>query len=421
MLASTKIQRRQSEIRQELAALAGKNEPTDDEIRTMETLDGEYRQNEIRYRAALTAEDDERRTAGKDLETRGDREWSSLLSKYELRSAVLHLDEGRALSGPTAEIVQELRSGGGYRGIPVPLEALVETRAGETVAAGTPDPVMTAPIIDRLFAASAAIRMGVRTVSIPFGQSEYPIVTSSVAAGWANGELADVAGPTAFATTDRSLAPNQNLGVQMELSRRAMKQTGPGLEQAVRRDMAEAIRVKLDAAVFLGSGSSGEPTGIIAGAAAAGVTSTAVDAAASWSAFRAAVTRFLTGNAATAPADCRLLIRPEVWDDLDDALVDTGSGISEWDRLLKSIPAGNVTMSSNALAAPTGSPLASTAILTTTAGGVAPALLGIWGGVDLIRDPYSLAASGQVKLTGLLTADVAILRAAQIEILTGIQ
>ncbi|RNC93925.1 MAG: phage major capsid protein [Oricola sp.] len=427
MLESLKIQRRQSEIRQQLAELVGKDKPEEAETRQMADLDAEYRQNETRYRAALIAEDDQRQEAGKDLETREDREWSDLVGKFELRQVALALDEGRTMDGPTAEIVAEMRAGGGYKGVPVPLEALLETRAGETVAGGTPDPVRTAPIIDRLFADSVAARMGVRTVNIPFGTNDYPIVTSSVAAGWADGELADVAGPTVFATTDSELAPDHNLGVQMEISRKAMKQSGPGLEQAVRRDMSEAIRTALDRAVFLGAGSSGEPTGIFTAAdGAGGITDTTIDAAASWSIFRSAIVRFMTANAASSPGQVNILIRPEVWDALDGTYLETSggepvTGDTEWSFLTRNVPVSNIVMSSNAVAAPTGSPAASKALLTTTAGGVAPALVGIWGGVDLIRDPYTLAASGQLKLTGLLTADVAILRAAQLEVLEGIQ
>ena len=80
------------------------------------------------------------------------------MAGYELRQAVLHLDEGRALSGRTAEVVQELRNVGGYRGIPVPFAAL-EQRAGETIASGVVNPVQTQGIIDRLFPASVAARM----------------------------------------------------------------------------------------------------------------------------------------------------------------------------------------------------------------------------------------------------------------------
>jgi len=69
------------------------------------------------------------------------------------------------------------------------------------------------------------------------------------------------------------------------------------LEQAVRRDVNGAIGDKMDSAVFLGAGSSGEPAGILVGTYS--ITSTAVSAAAPWASFRAAVKRFLIANAAT--------------------------------------------------------------------------------------------------------------------------
>ena len=419
MLQSAEIQRRQSEIRQALAELAGKETPSEAETRSMTDLDREYRTNETRFRAALIAEDTERRDAGKDLESRADTKWNELVGKFELRQVALALDEGRALDGATAEIVQEMRSRGGYRGIPVPWAAL-ELRAGETVASGTPDPIQTRPIIDRLFPDSVAARMGAQMITIDSGAVEWPVVTSSVSAGWADGETANVAGPTVFATTDRALKPEQNLGVQMKITRKALKQSGDALEQAVRRDMNGAIGVALDKAVFLGTGANGQPLGVITGAATYGITSTDAAALASWAAFRAAVVRFMTGNAAGSPDAVRALIRPETWALLDETLI-TGTAVSEWDRLLKNIPAGNIAMSANALAAPSGDPLETQTLLTTNAGGVAPIFVGVWGGVDLIRDPYSDAQSGGLRITALTTADVAVARPAQLELITGLE
>jgi hypothetical protein len=59
--------------------------------------------------------------------------------------------------------------------------------------------------------------------------------------------------------------------------------------------------------------------------------------------------------------------------------------------------------------------------LATTAGDVPPAFIGLWGAVDVIRDPYSDAASGGLRLTALSTVDVTVARGAQLEILTGVQ
>jgi hypothetical protein len=203
MLTSITIQRRQSEIRQSLAELVGKETPTEDETRSMEKLDTEYRQNEIRYRAALVAEDTERRDAKDELETRAGKAWDELASRFELRQVALALDEGRPLDGATAEIVSEMRSKGGYRGYPVPWQAL-ELRAGETIASGTPDPITTRPIIDRLFPDSVAARMGAQMISIDSGATEWPVVTSSVTAGWADGETANVARTSAFRCASRA-------------------------------------------------------------------------------------------------------------------------------------------------------------------------------------------------------------------------
>ena len=144
MLDSVKFQRRQSEIRQALAGLVGKETPTEDETRSMDTLDKEYRLNETRYRAALIAEDGERRDAGAELETRTDRQFADLISHFELRQIALALDEGRALTGQTAEVVQELRAQGGFQGMPVPWMAL-ERRAGENHRLGCSESAANPP------------------------------------------------------------------------------------------------------------------------------------------------------------------------------------------------------------------------------------------------------------------------------------
>ena len=115
-----------------------------------------------------------------------------------------------------------------------------------------------------------------------------------------------------------------------------------------------------------------------------------------------------------------MLLRPEIWDGLDGSLI-TGTAVSEWDRMVKNIPASNIVLSSNALAAPSGSPEESKALLTTNVGGVPPIFVGMWGAIDLIRDPYSDAASGGLRLTALTTMDVTISRAAQLEVLLQVE
>lgn len=425
MLDSVKIQRRQSEIRQTLSELVGKDTPNEEETRQMDDLDREYRSNETRYRAALTVEDEERREAGAELETRSDKEWADMMAGFEMRQVVLSLDEGRNLEGQTNEIVSELRSNGGYRGVPVPWEAL-EVR--NTVSSDTPSPIGTRPIIDRLFPGSVAALMGVSMVNIGVGDAEWPVVTSSVTAGWAPSEGGNVAGPTQFTTVDRPMKPDNTMGVQMRVSRKALKQSGAALEQAVRRDMNGAMSQEMDRAVFQGTGSGGEPLGIMAGAATYGIAETAIDAAPTYAAFLTEIVAFMTANTVTAPNQVRALIRPEMFGFLESN-VNADLHMSEYYRLAFLLagrqPEGtfpqNISVSSNALPAPSGGPAATSMLLTTSTGGIAPAFVGTWGAVDLIRDPYSDAQSGGLRLTALTTMDVTVARPVQTRILTGLE
>lgn len=428
MLDSTKIQRRQSEVRQELAELAGAEALTDEQRSRMDVLDREYGDNERRLRAALIAEDEERREAGRDLETREDRQWGELVAGFELRQVALHLDEGRALSGQTGEVVTELRNQGGYRGIPVPLMAL-ETRAGETVAGGTPDPITTRPVIDRLFPSSVAAKMGVQMIQIGSGATEWPVTTSSVTAGWADGETANVPGPTVYATTDRALKPDHNLGIHMRVSRKALLQSGEGLEQAIRRDMAGTMAAELDKAIFNGTGANGQPLGVVSGASTYGIANTDLSAAPTYADFLAEIVAFMSANTITTPGDVRALMRPELFGYLEGQ-VNGDLVMSEYHRLgwLLVGRAGqsgtfppNINVTSNALPAPTGSPEETTMLFTTATGGVAPAFVGMWGAVDMIRDPYSDAQSGGLRLTALTTADVTVARPAQLRVVSGMQ
>jgi hypothetical protein len=263
--------------------------------------------------------------------------------------------------------------------------------------------------------------MGAQLINIDHGSVEWPVATDGATVGWQSTETGSVASPSAYSTVNRPLAPDNTLGVQMRITRKALKQSGEALEQAVRRDMNAAIQKEMDRVVFLGAGTAGEPAGIIT----LTVTSPspfaveAVNGEVSWEVVKQHVVGFMTENAAGSPGAVRMLIRPETWAYLDGQ-ADEALAVTEWQKLVAQIPAGNITLTSNALAAPASSPLSTEAVLTTSAGGIPPVFVGTWGAVDLIRDPYSDAASGGLRLTGLCTMDIAFSRGEQIAVLTGL-
>ena len=326
-------------------------------------------------------------------------------------------EHGGRLTGPTAELVEEMRGQGNFEGVPIPYEALaaeIETRA-DTVSGGTPDPVQTMPIIDRIFASSVASQFGIRSVNIPFGAREWPVATSGATFGHAATEGADLPAATVFATNDVVLNPDQTAGARIDVTRAAMKQSGPGLEQAIRRDMRKVIAEGLDNVIFQGDGTGGAVTGLLN---VGGITSTAIAAAATYAAFLTEATAFMVANAISNPNQVRMVMRPELFEGMDTTLI-TNTAVSEWDRLSRRF--ASPILSSNALPAPAGSPAESDALLSVNVDGVAPAWLGLYGAVDLIRDVFTKAASGTVSLTALITYDLAVSRAIQIRKLTGLQ
>lgn len=403
MLLSKQIELRQSTIRQSLSELAGKDTPTEDETRSMDSLDKEYRSNETRLRAAIISEDAERREAGAELEKREDKEWGDLVAGFEARQVAAALDHGAALEGRTAEVVAELRSQGSFQGVPVPIEIL-EQRAGETVASGLYEPKQTRDLIGRIFPNSVASRIGVQSVNIPSGAVEWPILTAGATAAWANGELANIGAPQVATTAEVTLQPNHNLGAQMVLSRKSLKQAA-GIENAIRADMGAAIATALDNAVLNGTGATGQPLGLIPGATTYGI-SVEEGTLASWADIRAEVQAFMEANAITDPGQVRIAFPPAVWSTLDGSYV-TGTAVTELDRLqshgIRPVLANQVP--------------ADHAILTTTVNGIAPAFLGVYGAIDMIRDPYTLAGSGQLVLTGIVTLDFTATRGLQTRII----
>lgn len=415
MLRSQTLQLRQSEIRSRLAEIQAKDE-LDDELRgKMDELTTEYRKNETELRAALISEEARRQAdAPEDSQAR---ERRNLESQFEVRQAISVLTERTAmLSGPTAELVQDMRSqeGAKYQGIPVPYSALLDTRA-DTVSSGTPDPVMTAPIIDRVFADSVASRMGVQQINIAFGDKEYPIASQGAVFNWVASEGADLAAAVAYQTGDVTLSPAQTGGCRVDVTREAMKQSGPNLEAAIRRDMRASIQQGLDRAVYLGSGSSGEPSGLFVDGA---VPVTAVGAAATYSVFRDEAIAFMDANLIGSFDSIRILTRPAIMTGMDETLL-TGTSETEWDRFLRRF--NNPIVSSNAVAAPAGSPLAVNALMSVSHAGVPPVWSALYGGIDMITDIYTKAPSGTMTIVALLTFDLAISRPIQLKKLTGLQ
>ena len=102
-----------------------------------------------------------------------------------------------------------------------------------------------------------------RSLSIDSGSIEWPIATAGAVVGWQSSETGTVGAASAYATEIARAAPGPDARRADEADAQGLKQSGDALEQAVRRDMNAAMGEEMDRVVFLGIGSSGEPTGIV--------------------------------------------------------------------------------------------------------------------------------------------------------------
>ena len=277
MTNAQKLTIRLSEIRQRLNEIAGlPDADMTDEIRTeADKLGSEYRNAETQHRAAIVAEGEEQRAAeGEHGDGDGEpAEVRALIGRVGIHDYLTPAAGGLGLTGPAAELNAAFRVGtvGTSGGILIPWRMLEtpelraaprgEARAFTTTAAldgGT----MQRPILQRLFGMDIMGALGVRIDTVPAGMSEWPLLTGTVApVQKAEGDAANAATAATFAT--EMLKPKRLTG-RYEFTHEQAAQVAD-IEQALRRDLADAVKSKMSDLILNGDESTNafEPNGFL--------------------------------------------------------------------------------------------------------------------------------------------------------------
>ena len=122
--------------------------------------------------------------------------------------------------------------------------------------------VMQRPVLQRLFGVGILDALGVRVDSVPSGRSEWPLLTAGVApANVAEGTAAADAVGATFST--QTLKPKRLTGVY-EFTHEQAAQV-PMIEEALRRDLGDAVKSKMSDLVLNGDESTNahEPNGFL--------------------------------------------------------------------------------------------------------------------------------------------------------------
>ena len=245
-----------SALREKLNALSAKDALTDSEDGEMRSLTDEYPKLEARYRAAVISEgDEEARRLGEDLDATGDGEAAEvrrLKETVKLTDYLLPATAGTGIVGAAVELAAALDvpTVGASGGVAIPW-AMLEAREHRafTTTANNDGPEAQRPILQRLFGGDVMMALGVRMDEVPAGRSEWPLLTGSVAP--AQAKEGDAAAAATAASFDFANLKPKRLTGRYEYTHE-MAASVPDIEQALRRDLADAVKSSMSNQIING-------------------------------------------------------------------------------------------------------------------------------------------------------------------------
>ena len=394
MNESQKIELRRSKIRERLAEVSKlEGDKYSDEIKTEErALQDEFQGLEARHRSAIISEADEL-DAAKAAAGEGDAEaraLQELRGKVRLGNYVSAAVEQRAAAGAELEFNQTL----GIAGNRFPLELLSPPEVRATTGVDT----ATVPSrwVDRLFAGSAAAAVGITMESVPAGVASFPVTSAGASA--AQRGRAEAAADAAWTISVSELKPTRN-SVRVVFSVEDAVRI-PGLESALTRDFRMALMEGIDRACFLGDSGASENTADITGLmTAAGLVEKTISQAnkVKGSNVLAEFASLIDGKAAMMPSDLKAVFAVGANTLWAHSLANSGASvdttIAEFLRRF-----GLSWMTRGELETATAADDFA-AFVGLGRGIEGSAVAAVWNSGELIRDPYTNAAKGEVALT----------------------
>jgi HK97 family phage major capsid protein len=304
-------------------------------------------------------------------------------------------------------------------GVLIPWEVLGSSRAAQTpgqvvgtfgdggALVGTDR--LDAQFIDLIRNRSAFLNSGLTMLSGLEGNVEIPKKLSS-SQYYFVGENAEVANSKlTFGLVN--MIP-RTIGVRVPISRRMMIQSSPDVENLVRIDMAESVALGMDYTIGYGTGSNGQPLGII--------NTTGIGSVTLGGGTAKAFPTTLGGDGSTTHncgdwADYVDLETELAIDNLDaGSMRYTGNSVvrGALKQTLRASSAGSDYIMTdggtvNGYQFTVSNQMQLNDVLF---GNFADCVVGMWSGLDVVVDPYTQSASGQVILTVHQDFDVAVRR-----------
>ena len=403
MTRTQKIEMRRSKLRERMGEIAGE-EVLSEELRSeLEGLESQYKDTEAQLRASMLADQTELPVAA---ETRSaDPAFAELRSRSRVSAFFQAAASGLDVHGAEAELRTELLGRHtGSEGLAMPLAMLTDPREelradAATTTAAHDGSTISMPIAQRVFATPAMASLGFNMPTVGAGQHEFLLITTgNNAANVREGSSRDTVAAAFRAVT---LKPIRATAAVL-LSREAIASVGPQLEQSLTTDIRSSLADHFEDVAINGDATSNAVVpGIITSVTATPSTDPAQDA--DMQDYAGLTAQIVDGKYANMDTDVSVLMGNQTFRHC--ARVVSTSGETTALHMLRQ-RAASLRVSAHM-------PVhASTITRTIMHRGSRPddSYLPVWDGIELIRDPYSQARSGQVRITAVALFNAVILR-----------
>jgi HK97 family phage major capsid protein len=337
-------------------------------------------------------------------------------SFLRLLNAIANPNDRRAQDDAKFELecsaeAQRKRDKTDQRGFTVPVDVMrghtmqrdlvvgTDTAGGHTVATD----LLASSFIDLLRNAMALVPMGIRMMTDLNGNIAIPRATGGATAYWVAESGAPTESQQAF---DQVPMTPKTVGAFTDISRKLLLQSSIDVEAFVRQDLATVLGLAIDQAGINGTGSSNQPRGILTTSGIGSVAGGTNGAAPTYEHIVNLETAVAVDNAAIG--NLGYLTNTKVRGQLKKTqkFADTnGMPVFEaGDTPLNGYRAGISNQVPSNLTKGTASGIASAIIF----GNWSDLMLGMWGGLDLMVDPYTNSTSGTVRIVALQDVDYAV-------------
>ena len=243
--------------------------------------------------------------------------------------------------------------------------------------------------IDVLRNSSSVMAAGATMLNGLQGNVVIPKKTAASTAAWIATEGA-AATESEFTSGSVTMSPKV-IGAFSDVTRLLLQQSSLSVENLIRDDLTKGIAQAIDVGALMGSGSSGQPRGV---RTTSGINTTTFAAATPTWAEIVAMESAISGDNALM-GSLKYICRPSEYGTMKVTSKDSGSGqfITSPDGLVN----GYDVVRSNSVTSG-----------DFYFGNFADLLVGLFGGLELTVDPYSLSTTGTVRIVALQSVDTAV-------------